>query len=373
MKLVGLTQRIDADARGERRDALERRWHRFLARCGLAGVPLPNDAAAAEALLDRLPLAGIILTGGNDLAGAGGDAPERDALERILIERAERERWPVLGVCRGLQLIAVHHGARIERVAGHAGTRHLLDGHGVPAEVNSYHDWGVLESPPQLLVRARSPDGVIEAIETRDGRLAAIQWHPEREPSPAAADRHLLDSLFGGPGRPGASEGTVYWITGLSGAGKTTLGRALVDRLRAAGRPALLLDGDSLREAIAADLGHDMADRHRSAMRNARLCRLLASQGADVVCCTISMFEDVRSWNRDHIPRYREIYLRASLALLEARDPKGIYAAARRGEIRHVWGVDLPWEEPRRPDLVIDVEDRFDPDTLAGHILGELR
>jgi cytidine diphosphoramidate kinase len=73
--------------------------------------------------------------------------------------------------------------------------------------------------------------------------------------------------------------GCVFWITGLSGAGKTTLGRELWRRLRAAGRPATFLDGDSLRAAIAEDLDHSIANRRRSAMRNARLCRLLAEQG----------------------------------------------------------------------------------------------
>src|SRR5580658_2984713 len=83
------------------------------------------------------------------------------------------------------------------------------------------------------------------------------------------------------------SPGRVFWITGLSGAGKTTLGRELWRRLRAAGRPVVFLDGDALRSAIAEDLGHDARDRRRSAMRNARLCRLLADQGSDVVCATI--------------------------------------------------------------------------------------
>src|SRR5580658_10849878 len=83
---------------------------------------------------------------------------------------------------------------------------------------------------------------------------------------------------------PEASAGRVFWITGLSGTGKTTVGRELSSRLRAAGRPVTFLDGDALRAAIAEDLDHSAGHRRRSAMRNARLCRLLADQGADVVC-----------------------------------------------------------------------------------------
>ena len=87
-----------------------------------------------------------------------------------------------------------------------------------------------------------------------------------------------------------ASSGRVFWITGLSGAGKTSVGRQLSARLRAAGRAVIFLDGDALRAVVAQDLGYSESNRRRSAMRNARLCRLLAEQGSDVVCATISLF-----------------------------------------------------------------------------------
>src|SRR5947209_16343482 len=99
---------------------------------------------------------------------------------------------------------------------------------------------------------------------------------------------------------PPAQSGTVFWITGLSGAGKTTVGRELWSRLRSAGRTAVFLDGDVLRDAISDDLGHSGDDRLRSARRNSRTCRLLADQGLDVVCSTISMFREVRQWNREN-------------------------------------------------------------------------
>jgi adenylylsulfate kinase-like enzyme len=155
-------------------------------------------------------------------------------------------------------------------------------------------------------------------------------------------------------GKSEVPAGRVYWITGLSGAGKTTLGRELWQRLRAAGRPAIFLDGDMLREVIAEDLGHNLANRRKSAMRNARLCRMLASQGGDVVCPTISMFHEVQRWNRENIANYREIYLRVPMDELQRRDAKGIYAAARRGDLSDVVGLDVAAELPETPDLILD-------------------
>src|SRR5579863_10310577 len=153
---------------------------------------------------------------------------------------------------------------------------------------------------------------------------------------------------------PESSPGRVFWITGLSGAGKTSVGRELCDRLRAAGGKVTWLDGDDLRSAIAEDLGHNASDRRRSAMRNARLCRLLADQGADVVCATISLFHEVQRWNRENIPGYREIYLRVPIEELRRRNSKGIYAGAQRGDTRDVVGLDVPAEAPEAPDLVLD-------------------
>ena len=150
------------------------------------------------------------------------------------------------------------------------------------------------------------------------------------------------------------SSGRVFWITGLSGAGKTTIGRELWRRLRATGRSAILLDGDTLREVIAKDLGHSHSNRRESAMRNARLCQMLSSQGHDVVCPTISLFHEVQRWNRQNIPNYREIYLRVPMIELRRRDPKGIYAAAHRGDLPDVVGLDVPAELPETPDLTLD-------------------
>ncbi len=148
--------------------------------------------------------------------------------------------------------------------------------------------------------------------------------------------------------------GQVIWITGLSGAGKSTTARRVVDRLRLEERSVVLLDGDELRTVFGDQAGHHPDDRLRLAQTYGRLCGLLAGQGLTVVCATISLFAECHRWNRDHLPGYLEVYLRVPTKVLAARDPKGIYAAAQTGKTRHVLGIDTPFDEPAAPDLVID-------------------
>ena len=104
-------------------------------------------------------------------------------------------------------------------------------------------------------------------------------------------------------------------------------------------------------------------------MRNARLCRLLAEQGTDVVCATISLFHDVQRWNRENIPGYREIYLRVPIDELRRRDSKGIYARSQRGDARDVVGIDVPAEAPEAPDLMLDNYGELDVATAVDRIL----
>lgn len=163
--------------------------------------------------------------------------------------------------------------------------------------------------------------------------------------------------------------GRVFWITGLSGSGKTTLGQELCNRLRADGVQVTFLDGDQLRAVIAEDLGHSTSNRRDSAMRNARLCRMLAQQGANVVCATISLFHEVQRWNRANIPGYCEIYLHVPMEELQRRDTKGIYGRAERGDLTNVVGIDVPAETPEAPDLVLENYGELNVVTAVDRIL----
>ena len=119
--------------------------------------------------------------------------------------------------------------------------------------------------------------------------------------------------------------------------------------------------------------GYSEADRRELAAHYSRLCRLLSSQGADVVCATMALFHDCRQWNRENIPRYLEVYLKVEPAVLIARDPKGLYSKALRGEIRNLPGIDLPYEAPQSPDIVIDKNrDDVDLDATVTQVLARL-
>jgi len=162
--------------------------------------------------------------------------------------------------------------------------------------------------------------------------------------------------------------GRVFWFTGLSGAGKTTIGRLFFELLRADRPGAVFLDGDILREVFGNDLGHSREERMKSAMRNSRLCKMLSDQGIEVVCATISLFRECQEWNRGNIHGFHEIYLRVPMDILIKRDQKQLYSRAARGEVNNVMGVDLPVEEPLSPEIVFDNDGRLNPTDIAASI-----
>jgi adenylylsulfate kinase-like enzyme len=163
--------------------------------------------------------------------------------------------------------------------------------------------------------------------------------------------------------------GQVYWITGLSAAGKTSVAQRLVERLTAEGQRPILLDGDVLRAIFGVSGAHDRQSRLDLALQYARLCSELARQGHTVICATISLFHQVHDWNRANMPGYHEIYLKVPLGELQARDPKGIYARAKAGEVKDVAGLDFAVEEPRNPDLLIENHGDVTPEDAVAQIL----
>jgi putative glutamine amidotransferase len=184
-------------AYGERRDCLDQAWTRFLAACGLLPVLLPNITEAALALCEGAGIAGLVLTGGNDLAVFGGDAPERDVTENTLLDMAERRRLPVLGVCRGMQVIQQRFAIPLCRVEGHVAQRQVIRIDGERKEVNSYHCFGAFDSRPPLEVWAVADDGVVKAVRHSAEPITGIMWHPERRSPFSPADVALFRQVFG--------------------------------------------------------------------------------------------------------------------------------------------------------------------------------
>jgi bifunctional enzyme CysN/CysC len=145
---------------------------------------------------------------------------------------------------------------------------------------------------------------------------------------------------------------TVLWFTGLSGAGKTTLAKAVRARLPSY---SFILDGDDLREGLNQDLGFAEAHRLENVRRVAEVAKLMVKAGVLPIVALISPSRQGRALARGIIGQgFTEIFIHAPLAVCEERDPKGLYAKARRGEIRYFTGIDAPYEPPLAPELMID-------------------
>lgn len=167
--------------------------------------------------------------------------------------------------------------------------------------------------------------------------------------------------------------GTVWWLTGLPGAGKTTLARILRDRLTSYRRTPVLLDGDELRAILGAENNaYGTQDRQKLAYFYARLCRYLSSQGFDVICATVSLFSSIHHWNRENIDHYIEVLIQAPSGVLQERDQKGLYSGAEGGTSSDVPGVDLHVEFPKAPDLIIDNDGSRSPEELVERLLAYL-
>ncbi|MGH3849671.1 MAG: adenylyl-sulfate kinase [Pseudonocardiaceae bacterium] len=153
---------------------------------------------------------------------------------------------------------------------------------------------------------------------------------------------------------PSLADGLTVWLTGLPSAGKTTVGRALADRLRTEGRLVEILDGDLVREHLTADLGFSRADRDENVRRIGFVAHLLSRNGVVAICSVISPFRAARDEVRAlHKGRFFEVHVAAPLEVCAARDVKGLYAKQRSGQISGLTGVDDPYEAPLLPELVL--------------------
>jgi len=190
---VGITQRVDTTSEyGEHRDAVDQNLIKWVIDAGYIPVPIPNSLVALNSLkksesqlewwLNELNINVLLLSGGEDI----GVVALRDLTESCLLKWAKRFNIPVLGLCRGMQMIGVWSGGRLVEIEGHVRTRHYLQSSGDqsfdwPGEVNSFHKKGFRQCPEFFNVLARSEDGVIEAFRHKKMAWEGWMWHPERE------------------------------------------------------------------------------------------------------------------------------------------------------------------------------------------------
>ena len=161
--------------------------------------------------------------------------------------------------------------------------------------------------------------------------------------------------------------GGLIWITGYSGAGKTTVARIVSEELKDKELPVLFLDGDDLRSILGEKFGHDLEDRKKLANVYSRLCKRICDNGITVVIATVAMFESVRTENRISNLNYLEVYLDVPLDVRVNRDPKGIYlAATKKGNLS---SISAGFEEPQNPDIVINNYEEITPHIAALEIV----
>lgn len=196
---IAITQREADDASyGEYRDSLDIQWHRLLQLCGIVAIPLPNDPDLAVTQAELCECVGLIMTGGGNLTLGGGTSSKREQAEEAAYAWACAKGLPVLGVCRGMQVLIVLSGGRLAEVSGHIATRHTINVATSKRTVNSFHGFAALDAPDCFAVVARSGE-VVEAITHKMRPIQGIMWHPEREEPFDAADIDLIRGMFCSP------------------------------------------------------------------------------------------------------------------------------------------------------------------------------
>ncbi|MDB9818856.1 adenylyl-sulfate kinase [Pelagibacterales bacterium] len=163
-----------------------------------------------------------------------------------------------------------------------------------------------------------------------------------------------------------------YWITGLSGSGKTTISTMLKEKLESAGSPVIQLDGDILRKVFASK-AYSYEERKALGFQYARLCQLIINQGFNVVIGVIGLYQDLHTWNRKNIANYIEIFLDTPLEELKRRDSKGIYKKFENGEINNIAGIDIVAEFPKHSDIRVEWNMNKDIETTFAEILSQIK
>jgi adenylylsulfate kinase len=168
------------------------------------------------------------------------------------------------------------------------------------------------------------------------------------------------------------AKGLVVWLTGLSGSGKTTVARTVEDALKNMNRCVVVLDGDEIRRHLSSDLGFSRKDRELNVERVANLSHILSRSGIITIVALISPFRKSRDHARKIVGDFVEVWVKCSLETCKKRDPKGLYAKVKMGEITNFTGIDQDYEIPLNPEITLDT-DRETLQQCSQKIMQELK
>jgi adenylylsulfate kinase-like enzyme len=160
----------------------------------------------------------------------------------------------------------------------------------------------------------------------------------------------------------------IIWLTGLPGAGKSTIGRFLVEDLNCHGSPTIFLDGDELREVLGATSNFTRQERVNLGITYSKFCKLLNSQGFNVVCATVSMFDEVYEWQQKNLDAFKRVVFEVSEKVLISRDQKKLYSNYKNGYEKNLPGFDLYVDYPRSDTLWIDNDGERTPKEIVSVI-----
>jgi len=293
---------------------------------------------------------------GEMIAAADAPPPQSDQFEASLVWLGEQELLPGRGYTLKLAtqtVTATVHAPKYElnvNSGAHLAARTLaLNGIGV---VELATDAPLVFEPYEA---SRALGGFILVDKVTGDTVAAGMIHFALRRAQNVHWQHLEVSREAHAALKG-QQPRVVWLTGLSGAGKSTIANLVEKKLHALGRHSFLLDGDNVRHGLNRDLGFTQADRIENIRRVGEVARLMADAGLIVITAFISPFRAERAMVRQMLPdgEFLEVFVDAPLALAEERDPKGLYAKARSGALKNFTGIDSPYEEPEAPDLRID-------------------
>ena len=206
MRQIAITQRVhEVSSYAEKRDALDQRWVDFFLTINLMPVLVPNNIEYVEKLVTNSEIYGVLLTGGQSLEKYGGNVPERDEVEFYLLDWALKNNLPLLGVCRGMQVIQDFFNNELNVIENHVAVRHSLIVENDCRlsriikrykDVNSFHNYGTKKISNKLKKIASSMDGVIMALEHQQKNIFGVMWHMERELPFSKIDQDLVKGIF---------------------------------------------------------------------------------------------------------------------------------------------------------------------------------